>query len=113
MMDTGDTAWVLVATALVILMTQQVWRCFYGGLSNKKNVMNTVGMVICCFCTATCLVGSRLYSIAFRFQIWHPVLDRENFVSKRTFNWLEQFLNCFVAPSRVLRQLQLLLYVVQ
>jgi len=42
--DTGDTAWVLVSAALVMLMTPGL-ALFYGGMVRKKNVMNTIMQV--------------------------------------------------------------------
>ena len=39
--DTGDTAWIIVATALVLLMTPGLG-FFYGGMVGKKNVISTV-----------------------------------------------------------------------
>ena len=41
--DSGDTAWMLVATALVLLMTPAL-AFFYGGLVRSKNVLNTMMM---------------------------------------------------------------------
>ena len=40
-MDTGDTAWVLVSSALVMLMTPGL-ALFYGGLVRSKNVLGTI-----------------------------------------------------------------------
>ena len=40
-MDTGDTAWVLASTALVMLMTPALG-FFYGGLVRRKNVLSTI-----------------------------------------------------------------------
>ncbi|MCI0843801.1 MAG: ammonium transporter [Chloroflexi bacterium] len=40
-MDTGDTAWVLTASALVLLMTPGL-AFFYGGLVRKKNIVSTI-----------------------------------------------------------------------
>jgi Amt family ammonium transporter len=40
-MDTGDTAWVLASTALVMLMTPALG-FFYGGLVQRKNVLSTI-----------------------------------------------------------------------
>jgi Amt family ammonium transporter len=40
-MNTGDTAFVLVATALVFLMTPGL-ALFYGGMVRRKNVLNTI-----------------------------------------------------------------------
>jgi ammonium transporter, Amt family len=41
MINTGDTAWMLVATALVMLMTPGLG-LFYGGLVRQKNVLGTI-----------------------------------------------------------------------
>jgi Amt family ammonium transporter len=40
--DTGDTAWVLTSTALVLLMTAPGLALFYGGMSRSKNALGTV-----------------------------------------------------------------------
>ena len=40
--DTGDTAWVLVSTALVLLMTAPGVALFYGGMTRTKNALSTV-----------------------------------------------------------------------
>ncbi|MDX1904051.1 MAG: ammonium transporter [Thermonemataceae bacterium] len=52
-LDTGDTAWMLMATALVMLMTPAGLALFYGGLSRSKSVLNTVGMSYISFCIAS------------------------------------------------------------
>mgnify|MGYP002381282201 CR=1 FL=1 len=39
--NTGDTAWMLVASALVLIMTPALG-FFYGGMANKKNIISTV-----------------------------------------------------------------------
>jgi ammonium transporter, Amt family len=39
--DTGDTAWMLVASALVLIMTPGL-AYFYGGMVNAKNVISTM-----------------------------------------------------------------------
>src|SRR3954447_333209 len=43
--DTGDTAWMLIATALVLMMTPALG-LFYAGLVRAKNVLNTLMMSI-------------------------------------------------------------------
>jgi Amt family ammonium transporter len=40
-LNTGDTAWVLIASALVMLMTPALG-FFYGGLVSRKNVLSTI-----------------------------------------------------------------------
>ncbi|MCO5233246.1 MAG: ammonium transporter [Chitinophagales bacterium] len=39
--DSGDTAWMMIATALVMIMTPGLG-FFYGGLANRKNIISTV-----------------------------------------------------------------------
>jgi Amt family ammonium transporter len=61
----GDTAWMLVATAFVMLMTPAGLALFYGGLTRSKNVLNTIGMSLGAYAVGSLvwvLVG---YSIAF------------------------------------------------
>ena len=41
-LDTGDTAWILVSTALVLLRTIPGLALFYGGMVRKKNVLSTM-----------------------------------------------------------------------
>lgn len=41
-LNTGDTAWVLISTALVLLMTIPGLALFYGGMVRKKNVLSTM-----------------------------------------------------------------------
>ena len=40
-LDSGDTAWMLTATALVLMMTIPGLALFYGGMVRKKNVLAT------------------------------------------------------------------------
>jgi Amt family ammonium transporter len=51
-LDTGDTAWMLTSTALVLMMTIPGLALFYGGMVRKKNVL---AIMMQCF-TITCLV---------------------------------------------------------
>ena len=40
MLSTGDTAWILIATILVLLMSIPGIAFFYSGLTKRKNVLN-------------------------------------------------------------------------
>lgn len=63
--DTGDTAWVLISTAFVFLMTAPGLALFYGGMVRKKNVLGTVMQsfaILCIVSIQWILFG---YSIAF------------------------------------------------
>jgi Amt family ammonium transporter len=63
--NSGDTAWILVSTALVMLMTPAGLALFYGGLTRTRSVLNTIGMSYIAFCSATVvwIVGG--YSLVF------------------------------------------------
>src|SRR3954466_2531673 len=62
--DAGDTAWMLAATALVILMTPALG-LFYAGLVRAKNTLNTFMMCIAALAVATVMGAVGGYSIAF------------------------------------------------
>jgi ammonium transporter, Amt family len=62
--DTGDTAWMLVATALVLLMTPALG-LFYAGLVRSKNTLNTFMMSIAAIAVATVTWAAIGYSLAF------------------------------------------------
>jgi len=63
--DTGDTAWMLVSTALVLMMTIPGLALFYGGMVRKKNVLSTVmqSFAITCMISVLWLIVG--YSLAF------------------------------------------------
>ncbi|HEU4704077.1 MAG TPA: ammonia channel protein, partial [Conexibacter sp.] len=50
--DTGDTAWMLVATALVLMMTPALG-LFYAGLVRGKSTLNTFMMCVAAIAVAT------------------------------------------------------------
>jgi ammonium transporter, Amt family len=62
--DTGDTAWMLAATALVILMTPALG-LFYAGLVRTKNALNTFMMSAAALAVATIVWAVVGYSLAF------------------------------------------------
>ncbi len=62
--DTGDTAWMLVATALVLMMTPALG-LFYAGLVRSKNTLNTFMMCVAAIAVATVTWAAVGYSIAF------------------------------------------------
>jgi Amt family ammonium transporter len=64
MIDNGDTAWMLAATALVILMTPALG-LFYAGLVRSKNGLNTFMMCIAALGVATIAWALIGYSLAF------------------------------------------------
>jgi Amt family ammonium transporter len=61
----GDTAWMTVATALVILMTIPGLALFYGGLVRSKNMLSVLMQVMMVFCLIFVLWVVYGYSLAF------------------------------------------------
>lgn len=62
--NTGDTAWVLVSTALVLLMTPALG-FFYGGMVRRKNVLGILMQCMSCLAVVSVLWGIYGYSLAF------------------------------------------------
>ena len=63
--NSGDTAWMLTSTALVLLMTIPGLALFYGGMVRKKNVLATLMQSFAITCLVTVLWVIAGYSIAF------------------------------------------------
>jgi ammonium transporter, Amt family len=63
--DKGDTAWMLISTALVILMTIPGLALFYGGMVRSKNVLSVLMQVFMTFCVIALLWAIYGYSVAF------------------------------------------------
>ena len=64
-LDSGDTAWMLTSTALVLMMTIPGLALFYGGMVRKKNVLATVMQSFAITCLVTVLWMVIGYSWAF------------------------------------------------
>ena len=64
-LDTGNTAWMLTASALVVFMTVPGLALFYGGLDRSKSTLNTIAMSLVAFSIVSItwlIIG---YSIAY------------------------------------------------
>lgn len=66
-LNTGDTAWMLTASALVLLMTPGL-AFFYGGLVRRKNILSVLMQCFMCMCLMTVLWVLVGYSLAFSDQ---------------------------------------------
>lgn len=64
-LNSGDTAWMLISTALVLLMTPVGLALFYGGMTRSKNVLNTYTMVFGAFIVGFLAWVVAGYSVAF------------------------------------------------
>lgn len=61
----GDTAWIIVATALVGMMTIPALALFYGGLTRTKSILNTIMMNISTYFIVSVLWVIYGYSLSF------------------------------------------------
>jgi Amt family ammonium transporter len=63
--SSADNAWILISSALVLLMTGPGLALFYGGLVRKKNVLATMMQSFAMMAVVTVLWGLIGYSLAF------------------------------------------------
>ena len=64
-MNGADTSWIIVATALVLLMTLPGLALFYGGLVRARNVLSTFSQCYAIACLMSVLWLAIGYSVAF------------------------------------------------
>ena len=64
-LNSGDTAWMMISTALVLLMTPIGLALFYAGMTRSKNVLNTYSMVFGAFAIAFIAWIVAGFSVAF------------------------------------------------
>ncbi len=64
-LSSGDTAWMLVSTALVMLMTVPGVAMFYGGMVKKENVLNTIFLSLIAFSITSVIWVIYGYPLAF------------------------------------------------
>ena len=72
-LDTGNTAWMLVATALVLLMTPGL-AFFYGGMVRTKNVLAMLMQNFVCMGIVSLLWVVDLFSLVFGADKWHGLI---------------------------------------
>ena len=64
-LNSGDTAWIIVSTALVMMMTPAGLALFYGGMSRYKNLLNTFAMTFISYCLGSIVWVLWGYTLAF------------------------------------------------
>ena len=77
-LDRGDTAWMLVSTAFVLLMTPGL-AFFYGGMVNRKNVISTMMQSFVCMGVVSILWVVVGYSLAFGDSLGGVIGDPRTF----------------------------------
>ena len=76
-LDTGDTAWILTATALVLFMTLPGLALFYAGLVQAKNIVSVLMHHFAIACLMSILWVVAAYSLAFSGDgAWFGNLDK-------------------------------------
>lgn len=76
--DSGDTAWLLTSSALVLIMTPGL-AFFYGGMVSKKNVISTMLQSFICMCIISVLWVIFGFSLAFGEDIGGIIGDPRTF----------------------------------
>jgi len=84
-MNSGDTAWLLTATTLVLFMTLPGLAAFYGGLVRTKNVLSVLMQCFAITCVVSLLWFAGAYGLIFGdgggHQPWLGSLDKALFAS--------------------------------
>ncbi|TCJ12063.1 ammonium transporter [Flaviaesturariibacter flavus] len=101
--NAADTAWMLTATALVLIMTPGL-AFFYGGMVNKKNVLSTMLQSFICMVVITMLWVMVGFSLSFGDSVGGVVGD------PRTFFMLRHVFDG--APFRLAPTIPLVLFVI-
>ncbi|APZ41958.1 ammonium transporter [Acidihalobacter ferrooxydans] len=65
-LNSGDTAWMLTSTALVLLMTVPGVALFYGGMVRRKNLLSVAAATFAVTCLITAIWAIAGYSLAFK-----------------------------------------------
>ena len=78
--DTGDTAWMIVATALVMLMTLPGLALFYGGLAKRKDMLNVIAMSFVTYCIVSVLWIVYGYTLSFGTDVHGIIGNLDKFM---------------------------------
>lgn len=70
--DTGDNGWMLVSSALVLMMTAPGLAMFYGGLVRKKNVLGVIMQCVFLMCLMTVIWALYGYTLSFGGDAMKP-----------------------------------------
>jgi Amt family ammonium transporter len=71
--DFGNTAWIIVATALVMFMTIPGLALFYGGLVRRKNVLNILMQCFIIMAESINFKGFLVFSLLWSLFVYNPV----------------------------------------
>ena len=82
MFSAGDTAWILICSLLVLLMSVPAVAFFYGGLSKRKNVLNTIFLTFIAFSIISVIWVIFGYQFAFGNDINGLIGSPTNFFLK-------------------------------
>ena len=100
-LDTGDTDWILSATALVLFMTLPGLALFYAGLVQSKNIISVLmhHFAIACLMSVLWVVSG--YSLAFSGDgAWFGNLDNMFLGVIGVDSMWAPFWNCYSRPSK-------------
>ena len=99
LISAGDTAWILGATILVLLMSVPGIAFFYGGLTKKKNVLNSMFLALIAFAIASVIWVFYGYSFAFGDTSLHGLIAAPANFLMMGIGIDEQFLQFYLQHS--------------
>jgi len=73
--DAGDTAWMIAATALVLMMTLPGLALFYCGMVRKRNVLATMAQSVAAVCLVSILWALLGYTLSFSAMRPHSAIS--------------------------------------
>ena len=79
-LNSGDTAWMLISTALVMIMTVPGVALFYGGMVKKENVLNTIFLSLIAFAITSIIWVVYGYPLAFGTDVMGLIGNPMNFL---------------------------------
>ena len=79
-LNSGDTAWMLISTALVMIMTVPGVALFYGGMVKKENVLNTIFLSLIAFAITSVIWVVYGYPLAFGTDVMGLIGNPMNFL---------------------------------
>lgn len=104
--ERGDTAWLIVATALVMLMTLPGLALFYGGLSKRKDALNTMAMSFVAYAISSVLWFLYGYALVFG-RDWFGIISIPEKLFLKTVNMTSSFEGAASVPEYIFVMFQL------
>jgi Amt family ammonium transporter len=88
-LDSGDNAWMLTSSALVLMMTGPALALFYCGLVRKKNVLSVMMQCVFLMCLMTVIWALYGYTLAFGYNEVNGEVQNPKWIGSTRFLFME------------------------